>query len=102
MTTWFCFIGSLKKLEYLEKYKFKTFEIYYINMLNLHKLKQNKSFDNLQETVLSPGFIQLLQQLKYYHIRYPLSSYYLAYPYGLRYTKETRRKRIQNFLNATR
>ena len=102
MTTWFCFIGCLKKLEDLEKYKFKTFEIYYINMLNLHKLKQNKSFDNLQETVLSPGFIQLLQQLKYYHIRYPLSSYYLAYPYGLRYTKETRRKRIQTFLNATR
>ena len=71
-------------------------------MLNLHKLKQNKSFDNLQETVLSTSFIQLLKQLKYYHSRYPLTSYYLAYPYGLRYTKETRKKRIQTFLDATR
>ena len=71
-------------------------------MLNLHKLKQNKSFDNLHETVLSSSFIKLLQQLKYYQARYPLSSYYLAYPYGLRYTKETRKKRIQTFLDGTR
>lgn len=69
-------------------------------MLNLHKLKQNKSFDNLQETVLSISFIKLLQQLKHYQRRYPLSSYYLAYPYGLRYTKETRKKRIEAFFSS--
>jgi hypothetical protein len=76
--------------------------MYYINMLNLHKLKQNKSYDNLQETVLSVSFLQLLQQFKYHQDRYPLTSYYIPYAHGLRYTKGTRRKRITAFFKATR
>jgi hypothetical protein len=71
--------------------------------IDIYKLKQNKSYDDIHRLSNSyssyqknPNFLENFRALK---IKYPLSYMYL---YSFRLTKEERLESITNFLNSTR
>ena len=63
----------------------------------IYKLKRNKSFNDFTyDVTLSKQFILLLEEVKAFQRKYPLSVHYIASP-ATGYSKETRVKRINNF-----
>ena len=66
----------------------------------IYKLKQNKSFNDFTYDVsLSKQFVLLLEELKAFQRKYPLSVHYIASP-ATGYSKQTRVKRINNYFEG--
>ena len=63
-------------------------------MSYLYKLKQNKSFDDIDNVNLTTNFIKLVKEFQNLRQKYPLSLYYMT---NKVFTKKERIKRIENF-----
>ena len=67
----------------------------------IYKLKQNKSFNDFTyDLSLSKQFVLLLEELKAFQRKYPLSVHYIASPPATGYSKQTRVKRINNYFEG--
>lgn len=63
-------------------------------MSYLYKLKQNKSFDDIDNVTITTNFIKLTKEFQKLRHKYPLSLYYMT---NKIFTKKERIKRLENF-----
>ena len=67
-----------------------------IIMSNLYKLKQNKSFNDVDNVILTTNFMKMVQEFQKVKQKYPLSIHYMTKKI---HTKKERLERVKNFLS---